>query len=201
MSNAIESKLGPALWCGLLLGAVACGAHVSLGADERAGDGSGGHGGTAVKNGNGAAAASGGTDGNVSGAGTGPIGSLPSCAEQADADTWIAFDSDRDRYDRELYLVHPDGSGLTRVTTRPGIDQEPAFSPDRKWLSFTSDRDGTPQIYLLELATGDVTQVTRRDDGADQSTFSHDGKLLAFHSGASTYTIGIDGTDQRRVIS
>jgi len=98
-------------------------------------------------------------------------------------------------------LVHPDGSALTRVTTRPGIDQEPAFSPDGNWLSFTSDRDGSLQIYLLELATGDVRQVTHHAGGADQSSFSHDGRLLAFHSGPSTFIIGIDGADERLVVS
>jgi Tol biopolymer transport system component len=55
-------------------------------------------------------------------------------------------------------------------------------------------------IYLLELATGHVTQITHHLGGADQSSFSHDGKLLAFRSGASTYTIRIDGTDERHVI-
>jgi Tol biopolymer transport system component len=196
MKDAIERTLGQVLLCGLVLGAAACGAHVSLGEDQ--GASGGGTGGAATSNGNGAAAAIG---GNVGGASTGPVGSMPSCSDQTDADTWIAFDSDRDRYDRELYLVHPDGSGLTRLTTRPGIDQEPAFSPDGKWLSFTSDRDGSLQIYLLELATGDVTQVTHHEGGADQSTFSHDSKLLAFHSGASTYTIFVDGTNERLVAS
>lgn len=210
MNNSIKSKLERAFLYGLVLGVGACGGHINLGEDQGASgsSGSGGSGGVASNNGNGgnpplAGAGSGnvGAFGNVSGAATGGIGNLPSCAMVSDADTWIAFDSDRDDFDRELYLVHPDGSGLTRVTTRPGIDQEPAFSPDGNWLSFTSDRDGSLQIYLLELATGDVTQVTHHQGGADQSSFSHDGKLLAFHSGPSAFIIGIDGDDERLIAS
>jgi Tol biopolymer transport system component len=98
-------------------------------------------------------------------------------------------------------MVHPDGSELTRITMRPGIDKEPAFSPDGGWLAFTSDRSGSLQIHLLELATGAVTQVTNHEGDADQASFSHDGQLLAFHSGASTFTINVDGTNEQLIAS
>lgn len=176
MKNAIESRLGRVFLCGLVLSSGACGGHINLGEDAGATGGSGG-------------------------GATGPSVEVPGCKTETDADTWIAFDSDRDDFDRELYLIRPNTTGLSRVTAHPGIDQEPAFSPDGKWLSFTSDRDGSLQIYLLDLANGDVTQVTHREGGADQSSFSHDGKLLAFHSGPSVFTIGIDGVDERLVAS
>jgi Tol biopolymer transport system component len=41
--------------------------------------------------------------------------------------------------------------------------------------------------------------VTHHEGGANQSSFSHDGTLLAFHSGPSTFTIGLDGADERIV--
>jgi dipeptidyl aminopeptidase/acylaminoacyl peptidase len=198
MSQMIVKKLGRVLFCGALLSAPACGAHVNLGEDDPASTaGSSNGNGTAGSAGSGSAASAGTSNGTAGQPGSG----LASCSAEDDANTWIAFDSDRDRYDREIYLVHPDGSALTRVTNRPGIDQEPAFSPDGEWLSFTSDRDGSLQIYLLELATGEVTQVTHHDGGADQSSFSHDGTRLAFHSGPSSFTIQLDGTDEQLIAS
>ena len=106
----------------------------------------------------------------------------------------IAFDSDRTDFNRDLYTVAVDGSALTRLTTDPSNDKEPAFSPDGHQLSFSSDRSGTFQIYLLDLATTQVTQVTNIPDGADQSSFSHDGTLIAFHSDASVWVVHPDGT-------
>ena len=201
MNNGMESKLGRALLCGLVLGAAACGGSINLGEDQNVAGGSGSDpngasgktsaGNSSVGSGSNGAGAS----GNVGG------GPLPRCADSADSGGWIAFDSDRDGFDRELYMVRPDGSDLTRLTESPGIDKEPAFSPDGKWLAFASERSGLMQIHLLELATGNVTQVTNGSDGADQPAFSHNGQLLAFHRAASTLTINVDGTDEQLVAS
>jgi dipeptidyl aminopeptidase/acylaminoacyl peptidase len=106
----------------------------------------------------------------------------------------MAFDSDLQDFNRDIYMMGVDGSALTRLTMDPSIDKEPAFSPDARRLSFSSDRSGTFQIYLLDLSTNQVTQVTNLADGADQSSFSHDGTLIAFHSGASVWVVHPDGT-------
>jgi Tol biopolymer transport system component len=106
----------------------------------------------------------------------------------------IAFDSDRNDFNRDLYTIAVDGSALTRLTTDSSTEKEPAFSPDGQQLSFSSDRSGTFQIYLLDLTTTHVTQVTNIPDGADQSSFSHGGTLIAFHSDASVWVVHPDGT-------
>jgi Tol biopolymer transport system component len=111
----------------------------------------------------------------------------------------IAFDSDRETFNRDIYTIRVDGSALTRLTTHLGIDKEPAFSPDGNRISFTSDRSGKLQIHLIDLATMQVTQLTDVADGADQSSFSRDGSRVAFHSGASVWVIGADGTGLTRV--
>src|SRR5688572_24117383 len=49
---------------------------------------------------------------------------------------WIAFDSDRD-FNRDIYIIRLDGTGLTRVTTERSIEKEPAFSPGGDRLTFT----------------------------------------------------------------
>jgi dipeptidyl aminopeptidase/acylaminoacyl peptidase len=106
----------------------------------------------------------------------------------------IAFDSNRQDSNRDIYTMNADGSELTRLTTDVSIEKEPAFSPDGKRLSFSSDRSGTFQIYLLDLSTMQVTQVTDIAEGADESSFSHDGSLLAFHTGASVWVVHPDGS-------
>lgn len=54
---------------------------------------------------------------------------------------WIIFSSDMDeKYNYELYRIHPDGTGLERITYQPGFDGFPVFSPDGQWLVFASNR-------------------------------------------------------------
>jgi Tol biopolymer transport system component len=133
---------------------------------------------------------------------TQPMGVPGACGAQLPADIrarFIAFDSDREDFRRQLYLMHADGSSVTRLLTDSSADREPAFSPDGKKVAFTSDRAGGPQIFLLDLATRAVTKLTSRPEGADQPSFSHDGARVTFHSGASVYVVGADASGERLV--
>jgi TolB protein len=52
-------------------------------------------------------------------------------------------------------------SGKTQtVAAFQGINTSPSFSPDGKWLAFSSSRAGNPDIYIYEMATGKIKQIT-----------------------------------------
>jgi Tol biopolymer transport system component len=66
----------------------------------------------------------------------------------------IIYATSRHGHDNyELYLVRDDGSRDTRITYGPGADVLPVFSPDGKWLMWTSRRssDGSPQIVAARF--------------------------------------------------
>lgn len=68
-------------------------------------------------------------------------------------------------------------------TTHPGLDLQPAYSPQGDALAFVSDFSGAQEIYVRDLgAAGIETAVT--NDGAQnvQPAWSPDGRLLAYHS-------------------
>jgi Tol biopolymer transport system component len=112
----------------------------------------------------------------------------------------IAFDSDRARnFGRQIYVMKADGSNLTQVMMNAFNDKEPSFHPDGASMTFTSDRDGVDQVYYLNGATGQVTRVTNRPEGADQSNVSRDGAWVAYHSGASVYVAHLDGSGEQLV--
>jgi Tol biopolymer transport system component len=79
------------------------------------------------------------------------------CAFSPDG-KWIVFASNRDAdplnaRNVDLYVMRPDGTGVTRLTVAPGYDGGPFFSPDGKRLVYRSDRKGND---LLQIFTADL---------------------------------------------
>jgi Tol biopolymer transport system component len=85
---------------------------------------------------------------------------------------------------RQVFAVSGMGAEWKPVTDGANNDFEPAFSPDGRSLAFTSDRSGSPQIYLKELATGATRQITNEAPGASQPVWARDGSAIVYRGGA-----------------
>jgi TolB protein len=48
----------------------------------------------------------------------------------------------------QICIVNPDGTGLTQLTTQ-GNNEDPSFSPDGRFITFTSDRDRVKGVYVM----------------------------------------------------
>jgi TolB protein len=81
----------------------------------------------------------------------------------------------------QIYLISADGSGpRRRISNSSSIDTEPRYSPDGKWIYFTSDRGGSPQIYRMASGGGEPQRVTFRGSYNVSPRPSPDGRLLAY---------------------
>ena len=86
----------------------------------------------------------------------------------------------------DIFYFASAGAAPRRLTDHPGLDYDAALSPDGRWVVFTSERRGNPDLYALELDSG--AQARLLIDSAameDQVAFSPDGRSIAFVSTAS----------------
>lgn len=81
---------------------------------------------------------------------------------------------------RDVVLVDMESGTVERLTHDRAIDQNPQFSPDGKQLFFASDRTGIFNIYVLDLGTRALSQVTNVRTGAFMPAVSDDGKRLVY---------------------
>ncbi|MCA1799163.1 MAG: Tol-Pal system beta propeller repeat protein TolB [Xanthomonadaceae bacterium] len=83
-----------------------------------------------------------------------------------------------------IYVLDMETRRHTRVTNGSAIDTEPVFSADGRFIYFTSDRGGQPQIYRAAV-DGDsrAQRVTFEGNYNARPALSPDGRLLAVVNG------------------
>jgi TolB protein len=61
----------------------------------------------------------------------------------------------------QIFIANPDGSGLNQLTSQ-GNNEDPSFSPDGRYISFVSDRDGVKGIYIMRASGESQQRITPR---------------------------------------
>jgi TolB protein len=107
--------------------------------------------------------------------------------------------------DGEIFVMDPDGSDDTRLTTDPAADFEPSWSADGKEIVFASTRTGNGDIYVMDADGSDPRRLTTNDATQRGPSFSPDGEHIAYTSNESPdgaddiFVMDDDGGDQRNV--
>ena len=105
----------------------------------------------------------------------------------------IVFNSDRDGGLRGYYM-NPDGSDLRPV----GVDswfEYPSWSPDGTHIVFEGAIGSNYEIFVLEIRTGDVTQLTSSPGDDAWAVWSPDGSMIAFSSERDDCRLAPPGQD------
>lgn len=108
----------------------------------------------------------------------------------------LAFQSNRTsepdlNFNTDVWVVAADntdkGKSLVQVTTNPGADSSPAWSPDGEWITFTSQLDpklfqyATIHIAVAPATGGEARVLTKAlDRNSSAPRFSADGKWIYF---------------------
>lgn len=67
----------------------------------------------------------------------------------------------------DIYTVPFTGGKATRLTSDPAFDAAPVWSPDGTRIAFSSDREGSDDIYIMSSAGGTPVRLTTRNTGAE----------------------------------
>jgi Tol biopolymer transport system component/tRNA A-37 threonylcarbamoyl transferase component Bud32 len=84
--------------------------------------------------------------------------------------------------DLELGWFDRDGRRLGTLPIAPGKVIQPRLSPDGTKLAFTRAAQGTADVWLHDIASGQTTQVTTDPDFDENAFWSPDGRVLG-HQG------------------
>ena len=92
-----------------------------------------------------------------------------------------------------------------RVTNHRSIDTSPTWSPTGQEIAFTSDRSGTPEVYVMDAEGGNLRRLTYGVSYTDSPAWSPKGDRIAFvartSAGFDIYVCRADGKDTRLVVS
>ena len=100
-----------------------------------------------------------------------------------------------------IWLMARAGGDFRQVSTIAGWD--PTWSPDGKQILFASDKDGTNQLYVVNLDGTGLRKVTSLPALRGRSDWSSDGRFVVTYSGQAwhreLFIMNADGSGQRQL--
>ena len=107
----------------------------------------------------------------------------------------------------DIYTVETIGGAARAVTSHPAHDINPVFSPDGRWIAFSSNRHGSYDVFVIPVRGGKPRRLTF-DSASDMVCgWSPDGKQVLFTSTRGVgfppnhelFTVPVEGGRVRRI--
>jgi len=101
----------------------------------------------------------------------------------------------------DIYVLDINSRGTKRLTTHRAIDTEGTWSPDGRYIYFTSDRSGGPQIYRISANGGTPERVTFEGSYNARPRLSPDGTRLAMvHNDRGNFRIAVMNVERKDLL-
>jgi len=101
----------------------------------------------------------------------------------------------------DIYVLDVRTRQTTRLTRHRAIDTEGTWSPDGRYIYFTSDRAGGPQVYRISANGGDPERITFEGSYNARPRLSPDGTRLAMvHNDRGNYRIAVMDIERRDLL-
>ncbi len=83
-------------------------------------------------------------------------------------------------YGGDLWTVPAAGGEARRLTSSPGLELSPHFSPDGAWIAFTGEYDGNRDVYVVPSAGGEPRRLTVRQAHYGELRHGYDNYVLGW---------------------
>lgn len=85
-------------------------------------------------------------------------------------------------YEGDLWTADIKGGSAVRITSAPGMEFAPRFSPDGKYIAFTGGYEGTSNVYIIPSEGGEPKRLTYNPGGGQSVCWTPDGERIVFRS-------------------
>jgi tricorn protease len=109
-------------------------------------------------------------------------------------------------YAGDLWKVARSGGAAERLTSGPGAETNPVFSPDGNLIAFTGEYDGNVDVFVIPAEGGEPRRLTWHPAADVALGWTPDGKEILFASSRTAYsrfselfTIGVEGGFPRKL--
>jgi tricorn protease len=85
-------------------------------------------------------------------------------------------------YGGDLWLAPRQGGQARRLTSHPGEELFPKFSPDGQWIAFTGEYDGNADVFIIPAEGGEPRRLTYHPSNDGVLGWTPDSKKILFRS-------------------
>ena len=86
-------------------------------------------------------------------------------------------------YAGDLWKVSREGGAAQRLTSGPGVETNPVFSPDGSSIAFTGEYDGNVDVFVMPAEGGEPRRLTWHPSPDIALGWTPQGKEILFTSG------------------
>jgi tricorn protease len=112
-------------------------------------------------------------------------------------------------YANDLWITSRDGGDARRLTSFPGAESQPRFSPDGSMVAFTGQYDGNTDVYVVPAIGGEPVRLTFHPGGDTAQGWTPDGTSILFTSGRDSapipygkfWTVSVNGGPPTKLLS
>jgi Tol biopolymer transport system component len=104
----------------------------------------------------------------------------PDCRLVAYTQTRAVVETEKSEMDTQIFLADADGSHRVQLTRGEKSASSPSFSPDGRFVYFSSERSGKPNLWRIRVDGGEAEMLTDWKGEIGLYRVSPDGKWLAF---------------------
>jgi tricorn protease len=103
-------------------------------------------------------------------------------------------------YMGDIWTVPVEGGRALQLTNNSAYEREPIWSPDGKWIAFSSNRFGNNDVFIIPSGGGTPTQLTFHTGEDIASDFTPDSRFVVFRSNrassGSFYKVPVQGGNE-----